>query len=78
MEICLLQNLYNKRKENRTMNQNRQYSVIFKNPRDQQHIPALANIYFNSTNITSDHPLKVSCKMQIQCTLIVTPPLKII
>jgi hypothetical protein len=40
--ICLLQNLYYKGKENRTMNLNTQYLVLFKNPRDQQQISVLA------------------------------------
>jgi hypothetical protein len=40
--ICLLQNLYYKGKENRTMNLNSQYLVLFKNPRDQQQVAILA------------------------------------
>ena len=40
--ICLLQNLYNKGKENRTMNLNSQYLILFKNPRDLQQITVLA------------------------------------
>ena len=40
--ICLLQNLYNKGKENRTMNLNSQYLILFKNPRDLQQISVLA------------------------------------
>ena len=33
--VCLLQNLFYQGKENRTMNLNSQYLVLFKNPRDQ-------------------------------------------
>ena len=33
--ICLMQNLFHHGKENRTMNLNSQYIVLFKNPRDQ-------------------------------------------
>ena len=40
--ICLLQNLYHRGKENRTMNLNTQYIVLFKNPRDQQQVAHLA------------------------------------
>ena len=40
--ICLLQNLYHHGKENRTMNLNAQYIVLFKNPRDQQQVATLA------------------------------------
>ena len=40
--ICLLQKLYNKGKENRTMNLNSQYLILFKNPRDLQQISVLA------------------------------------
>ena len=35
-------NLYNKGKENRTMNSNSQYLVVFKNPRDWQQLVVLA------------------------------------
>jgi hypothetical protein len=40
--ICLLQNLYNKGKENRTINLNTQYLILQKNPRDLQQISHLA------------------------------------
>jgi hypothetical protein len=40
--ICLMQNLYYRGKENRTMNLNSQYLVLFKNPRDQQQVAILA------------------------------------
>jgi len=40
--ICLLQNLYYKGKESRTMSLNAQYMVLFKNPRDQQQVSVLA------------------------------------
>lgn len=40
--ICIMQNLFNKGKENRTMSLNSQYIVIFKNPRDRQQIATLA------------------------------------
>ena len=40
--VCLLQNLYYRGKENRTMNLNSQYIVLFKNPRDRQQIATLA------------------------------------
>ena len=40
--ICLLQNLYHRGKENRTMNLNTQYILLFKNPRDQQQVAHLA------------------------------------
>ena len=39
--ICVLQNLYYKGKENRTMSLNSQYIVLFKNPRDQQQVAVL-------------------------------------
>ncbi len=40
--INLLQNLYYQGKENRTMNLNSQYLVLFKNPRDRQQVAVLA------------------------------------
>ena len=40
--ICLLQNMYYKGKETRTMSLNTHYMVLFKNPRDQQQISCLA------------------------------------
>ena len=40
--LCLLQNLYYQGKENRTMSLNSHYLVLFKNPRDQQQVMALA------------------------------------
>ena len=40
--ICVLQNLYYKGKENRTMSLNSSYLVMFKNPRDQQQVAVLA------------------------------------
>ena len=40
--ICLMQNLYYKGKESRTMSLNTQYLVLFKNPRDQQQVAVLA------------------------------------
>ena len=40
--ICLLQNLYHHGKENRTINLNTQYIVLFKKPRDQQQVAHLA------------------------------------
>ena len=40
--LCLLQNLYYRGKENRTMSLNSHYLVLFKNPRDQQQIAVLA------------------------------------
>ena len=40
--ICLMQNLYFQGKENRTMNLNSQYIVLFKNPRDRQQMAILA------------------------------------
>ena len=49
--ICLLQNLYNKGKENRTMNLNSQYLVLLKNPRDRQQVAVLARqMYPNKAN----------------------------
>ena len=49
--ICLMQNLYNKGKENRTMNLNSQYLVLFKNPRDQQQVSVLARqMYPNNSH----------------------------
>ena len=39
---CIMQNLFNKGKENRTMSLNSQYLILFKNPRDQQQIATLA------------------------------------
>ena len=38
----MLQNLYYKGKENRTMSLNSSYLVMFKNPRDQQQVAVLA------------------------------------
>ena len=43
---CIMQNLFNKGKGNRTMNLNTQYLVVFKNPRDQLQITALARQMF--------------------------------
>ncbi|KAK3106066.1 hypothetical protein FSP39_011921 [Pinctada imbricata] len=40
--ICLMQNIFNKGKENRTISLNSQYLVLFKNPRDQLQISVLA------------------------------------
>lgn len=40
--ICVLQNLYYKGKETRTMSLNSHYMVLFKNPRDQQQVSILA------------------------------------
>ena len=40
--ICIMQNLFNKGVENRTMSLNSQCMVLFKNPRDQQQIGILA------------------------------------
>ena len=40
--ICLIQNLYNKGNENRNMNLNSQYLVLFKNLRDRQQVAVLA------------------------------------
>ncbi len=40
--ICLLQNLFYQGKENRTMNLNSQYLILFKNPRDQLQVSYLA------------------------------------
>ena len=40
--ICLLQNLFYKGKESRTMSLNSQYLVLFTNPRDQQQVSVLA------------------------------------
>ena len=49
--ICLLQNLYHPGKENRTMNLNTQYIVLFKNPRDQQQVAHLARqMYPNNSH----------------------------
>ena len=40
--ICLLQNMFYKGKEIRTMSLNTHYMVLFKNPRDQQQVSVLA------------------------------------
>ena len=40
--ICLMQNIFNKGKESRTISLNSQYLVLFKNPRDQLQISILA------------------------------------
>ena len=40
--ICLMQNLYHRGKENRTMSLNNQYLVLFKNPRDKLQMSVLA------------------------------------
>ena len=40
--ICLLQNLFNKGKEARTISLNNHYLALFKNPRDMQQISVLA------------------------------------
>ena len=53
--ICLLQNLYHQGKENRTMNLNTQYIVLFKNPRDQQQVAHLARqMYPNNWQLFLD------------------------
>lgn len=46
--ICLLQNMYYRGKENRTMSLNSHYMVLFKNPRDQQQIAVLARQMYPS------------------------------
>ena len=49
--ICLLQNLYHHGKENRTINLNTQYIVLFKNQRDQQQVAHLARqMYPNNSH----------------------------
>ena len=49
--ICLLQNLYNKGKEKRTMNLNSQYLLLFKKTRDRQQVAVLARqMYPNKAN----------------------------
>ena len=49
--ICLLQNLYHRGKENRTINLNTQYIVLFKNLRDQQQVAHLARqMYPNNSH----------------------------
>ena len=49
--ICLLQNLYHHGKENRTINLNTQYIVLFKNPSDQQQVAHLARqMYPNNSH----------------------------
>ena len=40
--IYLVQNLFHKHKESRTISLNAQYMVVFKNPRDASHITNLA------------------------------------
>ena len=40
--ICIMQNIFNKGKEQRTMSLNSQYIVLFRNPRDRQQIDVLA------------------------------------
>ncbi len=40
--ICILQNMFCKGKENRTMSLNSHYMILFKNPRDQQQVTVLA------------------------------------
>ena len=53
--ICLLQNLYHRGKENRTMNLNAQYIVLLKNPRDQQQVAHLARqMYPNNWQLFLD------------------------
>ena len=53
--ICLLQNLYHRGKENRTMNLNTQYIVLFKNPRDQQQVAHLARqMYPKNSHVLLD------------------------
>ena len=53
--ICLLQNLYHRGKENRTMKLNTQYIVLFKNPRDQQQVAHLARqMYPNNSHMLLD------------------------
>ena len=49
--IGLLQNLYHRGKENRTINLNTQYNVLFKNPCDQQQVVQLARqMYPNNSH----------------------------
>jgi hypothetical protein len=53
--ICLVQNLYYHGKENRTLNLNSHYIVLFKNPRDQQQVMILARqMYPGNTNYFMD------------------------
>ena len=53
--ICLLQNVYHWGKENRTMNINTQYIVLFKNPCDQQQVAHLARqMYLNNWQLFLD------------------------
>ena len=44
--ICLLQNNYHHGRENRTMSLNTQYSILFKNPRDQLQVMTLSRQMF--------------------------------
>ena len=49
--ICLLQNLYHREKENRTINLNMQYNILFKNLYDQQQVVQLARqMYPNNSH----------------------------
>ena len=52
--ICLLQNLYHRGKENRTMNLNTQYIVLFKNPCDQQVAHLARQMYPNNWQLFLD------------------------
>ena len=50
--VCLMQNLFYKGKENRTMSLNSHYLVLFKNPRDQQQMSVLGRqMYPNQRNL---------------------------
>jgi hypothetical protein len=60
--ICIMQNLFNKGKENRTMSLNSQYIVLFKNPRDRQQIATLARQMYpgNSNKLLDAYERAVS------------------
>jgi len=61
--ICLLQNLFYQGKENRTMNLNSQYLVLFKNPRDRLQISCLARqMYPRDTSRFMDRFEKVTAQ----------------
>jgi len=61
--ICLLQNLFNRGKENRTMNLNSQYLVLFKNPRDLLQVTHLARqMYPHNTGYFMEQFQKATAK----------------
>ena len=60
--ICIMQNLFNKGKEQRTMSLNSQYIVLFRNSRDRQQIDVLARQMYpgNTKNLLNAYEKAIS------------------